>query len=261
MVIDASEKSISMSKTSFPIACFFASVILAAGLGRSAEPTDHNAAITAIDILLNPDKTMVRQAEAANTKLRANNPDCFALDAYHIPHITVLQRYVRTDNLKQAFAAVDSIVTAEHPTNWKLKAIGFFSVPFDGKALTWLAVEPTEDLRDFQQKLIAAIAPFTVENGTGAAFVPRADGQSIIQPTVTFVNEYVAKYSGKNFSPHVTVGLGYEEFVKRLRAEPFAPFTFGLAGVSIYQLGEYGTAQQKLWPKADAFPSTGAAGR
>jgi 2'-5' RNA ligase len=246
---------------SLRIACFLASAILAARLGFSAEPTDNNAAITAIDILLNPGEAMVRQAKAANAKLRANNPDCFALDAQHVPHITVLQRYVRTDDLKQVFAAVDAIVTAEHPTSWNLKATGFFSVPYNGEALTWVAVEPTDELRDFQQKLIAAVAPFTVENGSGAAFVPRADGQTIFQPTVTFVNEYVAKYSGKSFSPHVTVGLGHEDFVKHLRAEPFAPFTFEVAGVSIYHLGEYGTAQQKLWPKPDANPSTSAVGR
>jgi len=250
-----------MPRTLLRTACFFVSVVLAAGVGHPAEPTDNNSAITAIDILLNPGEAMVRQAETTNARLRANNADCFALDAHHVPHITVLQRYVRTDDLKQVFAAVDSIVTAEHPSNWKLKATGIYSVPYNGQALTWLAVEPTDELRNFQQTLIAAIAPFTVENSAGAAFVPRADGQSIIQPTVTFVNEYVAKYSGKNFNPHVTVGLGREDFVKQLRAEPFAPFTFDIARVSIYHLGEYGTAQQKLWPKPEANPSSSAASR
>ncbi len=63
------------------------------------------------------------------------------------------------------------------------------------------------------------------------------------------MNDYVAKYSGKNFNPHVTVGIGHDEFVKRLREEPFAPFTFGVARISIYHVGEFGTAQEKLWPK------------
>jgi 2'-5' RNA ligase len=243
-----------MRRTSWPIVSFFVWFVLAAELGHTAEPTDNNSAITAIDILLNPGESMVRRAEAANAKLRANNPDCFALDTHHAPHITVLQLYVRTGDLKKVYAVVDSIIIAEHPTSWTFKATGFFSVPYDGQALTWLAVEPTDELRNFQQKLIAAVAPLTVENGTSAAFVPRTDGQSIIQPTVTFVNEYVAKYSGKHFSPHVTVGLGNEEFVKQLRAEPFPPFTFDIAGVSIYQLGEYGTAQQKLWSAPETKP-------
>ncbi len=52
--------------------------------------------ITAIDVLLNPDEALVGSAQAANAKLRADNPDCFAFDAHHIPHITVLQSYVRT---------------------------------------------------------------------------------------------------------------------------------------------------------------------
>ena len=248
-----------MPRMSLSMTCFFTLLVLAVGVCHPADPTDSNSTITAIDILLNPGEAMVRQAEAANAKLRANNPDCFALDSHHVPHITVLQRYVRTDDLNKVFMEVDAIVTAEHPTRWKLKATGFFSVPYNGQTLTWLAVEPTDELRNFQQKLIAAVAPYTAENGAGVAFVPRADGRSIIQPTVTFVNEYVAKYSGMNFRPHVTVGLGHEDFVKQLMDEPFAPFTFDSAGVSIYHLGEYGTAQDKLWPKPDA--NTRAAGR
>jgi 2'-5' RNA ligase len=206
--------------------------------------------ITAIDVLLSPDEALVGSAQAANAKLRADNPDCFAFDARHIPHITVLQSYVCTADLNKVFAAVDSLVKTDQPTNWKLKATGFFSVPYNGQELMWISVEPTQQLLDFQKKLIATVAPYKVDAGGSSAFVPREDGQPIVQPTITFVSDYVDKYSGKNFNPHVTVGLAHEEFVKLLRAEPFTAVTFSPAGVSIYHLGEYGTAQQKLWPSA-----------
>ncbi len=111
----------------------------------------------------------------------------------------------------------------------------------------WISVEPAEQLLDFQKKLIAAVAPYKVDTGDSSAFVPPEDGQPIIQPTINFVSDYVEKYSGTNFNPHVTVGLAHEEFVKQLRTEPFTPVTFSPAGLSIYHLGEYGTAQQKLW--------------
>src|SRR6516165_707852 len=52
--------------------------------------------ITAIDILLEPDATMMKTAGAANARLRESFPKGFALDETHQPHITCLQRYVKT---------------------------------------------------------------------------------------------------------------------------------------------------------------------
>ena len=53
--------------------------------------------VTAIDILLEPDATMLRHAEANNARLLKVFPKGFALDATHRPHITMVQRYVGTE--------------------------------------------------------------------------------------------------------------------------------------------------------------------
>jgi hypothetical protein len=55
--------------------------------------------VTAIDILLDPDATMVQHAKAANERLRKAYPEGFALGKTHQPHISCLQRYVRTADL------------------------------------------------------------------------------------------------------------------------------------------------------------------
>jgi len=110
-----------------------------------------------------------------------------------------------------------------------------------------ITITPTPALLGLQKKLIAAVAPYTVERGTGEAFVPRADGGPINQPTMDYVAAYVPEYSGKKFNPHVTVGLGDEAFVKQLLAEPFKRFTFKPRSASLYQLGDFGTAQKQLW--------------
>jgi hypothetical protein len=47
-------------------------------------------ALIAIDVLLDPDATMLSKAEAANARLRENFPKGYALDALHAPHISVL---------------------------------------------------------------------------------------------------------------------------------------------------------------------------
>ncbi len=51
-----------------------------------------------------------------------------------------------------------------------------------------------------------------------------------------------------------TTGLGTREFVDKLKAEPFQSFTFQARAASVYQLGEFGTAQKLLWTSAPADP-------
>src|SRR5271163_4636437 len=65
--------------------------------------------VTAIDILLDPDATMIQHATAANAQLLKNFPKGFTLGGAHAPHISVLQQYVKTANLDQVYAAADKV--------------------------------------------------------------------------------------------------------------------------------------------------------
>ncbi len=102
-------------------------------------------------------------------------------------------------------------------------------------------------LRRLQQRIIDAVAPFAVEQGTGEAFAPRPDGGAISQPTVDYVNNFVGPRTGMNYHPHLTVGIGTRDFVDALKAEPFEAFTVRPVSVSLYQVGDYGVAQRKLY--------------
>jgi hypothetical protein len=68
--------------------------------------------VTAIDILLEPDATMLKHAEANNARLLKAYPKGFALDAAHRPHITLIQRFVRTRDLDQVYAAAGKVSPA-----------------------------------------------------------------------------------------------------------------------------------------------------
>jgi hypothetical protein len=57
----------------------------------------------------------------------------------------------------------------------------------------------------------------------------------------------VPKHNGTKYNPHVTIGLAQESFLKELLAKPYDSFTFKSSSVSICQLGDFGTAQKKLW--------------
>ena len=68
--------------------------------------------ITAIDILLEPDATMLQHAAANNARLLKVFPKGFALDAAHRPHITMLQCFVRTADLDKVYAAAGKVLAA-----------------------------------------------------------------------------------------------------------------------------------------------------
>ncbi|MCK7517513.1 MAG: hypothetical protein MZV64_07220 [Ignavibacteriales bacterium] len=53
--------------------------------------------VIAIDVLLDPDKTMLDSAKVYNKLMRNNysGPGSFELDAIHTPHITVLQCFIK----------------------------------------------------------------------------------------------------------------------------------------------------------------------
>lgn len=208
--------------------------------------------VTAIDILLEPDDSMLRHARAANARLLQEFPKGYALDAAHQPHISCLQRYVRTDALENVYAAIGNVLTTEHPASWTLTAFKYYYMPWKGLGLAGIVIQPADALLAYQQKLIDAVEPFTAPSGTAAAYVTTPEDPNIIEPVFEYVASFVPNHTGKNFSPHVTIGLAPEEYLKAMLAEPFADFTFSPSGVSVYQLGNYGVAARKLkgWPLA-----------
>jgi hypothetical protein len=44
----------------------------------------------------------------------------------------------------------------------------------------------------------------------------------------------------------VSTGIGTVDYMEKLLRQPFNQFTFSPTGASVYQLGNYGTAQKEL---------------
>ncbi|MGH7045551.1 MAG: 2'-5' RNA ligase family protein [Stellaceae bacterium] len=202
--------------------------------------------VTAIDIALEPDATMVQHAIDANARLRKSFPKGFALDKTHHPHITLLQQFVRTDDLDKVFAAANAVLAKEKPLTWTLKATKYYYIPAPPLGVAGIVVEPTEDLHRLQDEIIAAVEPYTVKTGTPAAFFSDEGGRDIQNELIDYVAHFVTDAAGKRFNPHVTIGVATEEYLNKMLAEPFASFTFSAAGASVYQLGSFGTARKEL---------------
>lgn len=187
---------------------------------------DDSNPVTAIDIVLEPDAAMVKHAEAENKRLLKVFPKGFALGKTHHPHISCLQRYVRTADLNKVYEAVGRVLAEEKPTTWKLKAYKYYYIPWKEIGLAGIVVEPTDDLIRYQQKLIDAVAPFTVKSGNAAAFVTTKEDPDINQPTIEYVTTFVPDASGKKFNPHVTTGIASQDYLKKMIDEKFESFTF-----------------------------------
>jgi 2'-5' RNA ligase len=229
-----------------------ASVLTAIGFGLASALAFAQGAVaqenpvTAIDIALEPDATMVQHAMAANASLLKSFPEGFALDETHHPHVTMLQQFVLTDDLEKVYAAAGAIMGKERPTAWTLKAIKYYYIPSPPVGLAGIVVEPTEDLHRLQNELIAAVEPYTVKTGTPAAFFSEEGGHDIQESLIEYVANFVKVAAGKQFNPHVTIGVGTASYLNKMLAEPFASFTFSPTSASVYQLGSFGTARKEL---------------
>jgi len=217
---------------------------LAVAVGQGAVAQQNR--VTAIDIALEPDATLIQHAMDANARLLKSFPKGFVLDKTHHPHISILQQFVRTDDLDKVFAAANAVVAKEKPTAWTLKAFKYYYIPSPPLGLAGIVVEPTEDLHRLQDELITAVAPYTVKTGTPAAFFSNEGGRDIQKFLISYVANFVTDAAGKRFNPHVTIGVGTEAYLNKMLAEPFASFTFSPAGASVYQLGSFGTARKEL---------------
>jgi hypothetical protein len=202
--------------------------------------------VTAIDILLKPDATMLKHAAANNTRLLKVYPQGFALDAAHTPHITMLQGFVRTADLDRLYAAVERVFAGVNVNAMKLEAFKFYYAPTGATGVAGIVAKPTAELLKLQADIIAAAKPFMVDTGAIGAFTAPHDDPATDAALIDYVSTYVPKMSGDHFNPHVSTGVAPKAYLDQMLAEPFDPFTFSPAGAAVYQLGPFGTAAKKL---------------
>jgi len=202
--------------------------------------------VTAIDILLEPDATMLQKCEANNARLLGVFPKGFSLDAMHTPHITLIQRFVRTADLDQVYAAAAQVLAAANVKAMKLEAFKYYYAPGGAVGVAGICAKPTPEIIKLQADIITAVAPFTVETGPIGAFTAPHDNSATDGMLISYVAMFVPKMSGENYNPHVSTGVAPVAYLDQMLVEPFTSFTFSPAGAAVYQLGPFGTAAKKL---------------
>jgi hypothetical protein len=209
----------------------------------NASPND----VIAIDILLEPDATMLQHAAANNARLLKVYRKGFALDATHTPHITMLQCFVRTADLDKVYAAEEKVFAAANLKAMKLEAFKYYYAPADATTgVAGICAKPSPEILKLQADIIAEAKPFMQETATIGAFTAPHDNPATDAAMIQYVSTFAPKMSGQNFNPHVSTGVAPKEYLDQMLAEPFESFTFSPAGAAVYQLGPFGTAAKKL---------------
>lgn len=202
--------------------------------------------VTAINLLLEPDSTMLERAAANNARLLNVFPQGFELDATHRPHITLLQRFVRTSDLEEIYAAAGQVFSGTDVCDVQLGAYRYYYIPSGTLGLAGIVSKPHPALRELQGVLIDTVAPFTVATGGSDAFFTTPEDPVIDPMLIGYVSTFVPTSTGEHFSPHVTTGIAPRDYLDQMLTEPFEPFTFSPANAAIFQLGQFGTAARKL---------------
>jgi hypothetical protein len=204
--------------------------------------------LTAIDVLIDPDDATIQRAREVNAQMLESMPEGWILDDTHQPHITTLQRYVRTAELDRVYDAIEATVAATDMAALAYQAVQITHADwgFPGYAPAALLVQVSPEVLDFQAALVAAVAPFSGSGGTAAAFVTDP-GEEISPTIIDWVEAFVPDQIGEgNYLPHLTVGVATFEDLEVIEAEPFEAIDVHPADVAVYHLGNNGTARTLL---------------
>jgi hypothetical protein len=143
--------------------------------------------------------------------------------AQQIPHVTLLQQFVRTDDLDKIYAAANAV--------HGMDAEGDQILLYPGSAgrSAGIVVELTEDLHRLHDELITAVEPYTVKAGTPAAFFSDEGGRDIQNELIDYVASFVTNAAGKRFNPHVTISIGMVDYLnpRSRRGVPAQRFNSG----------------------------------
>jgi hypothetical protein len=232
-------------------------LLVAAGCGglASATPAAPAADAIAINVVVEPDDAFAGSARALNARLREVAPGGFVLDATHVPHVTVLQSFVRRSDLDPAIAAIRDAVNRSRIVGRDLAVTGLSEAPFAGTGMVSIGVERPPELVDLQSDLARVLAPFSVP-GTARAFVAEEGGKPVNEATVAYVAHFTAESTGERYKPHVTVGVAPPAVAAKFVAVPYDAPRLHVKAVGLYQLGNFGTARLRLWSSAESAAGT-----
>ena len=157
-------------------------------------------------------------------------PAGFRFDATHLPHITLVQQFLRRDRFDELIEAAGSLLTGVAPIELET------TTTITGRTASTLNVV-SAPLVDLHRHLMERLEPLEVPVGSGAAFC--GDDEPPRPPDIEWVTHYRTRSSYSAYQPHVTLGIGPVSV-----AVP--PMQFTATQVAVCHLGRFCTCRAML---------------
>jgi hypothetical protein len=224
-------------------------------VGAGALPANAAEGPIAIDVYLEPDSAFAQRARDVNAQLLLSHPDGFRLVAAHAPRISLVQCWVDASKLDAVTGAVSRVIEKDDVLAMAMTATGYDFGTWGDLGIAVLKVDPDARLRRLEADLASALRPYMLSDSAreelAAATASASVGAGATARTgsddTLFVARYVENFGGERFAPRAIVGVAQTDILRRLRSEPFEPFTFKPADVAIGQPGTFGALQTRLW--------------
>ena len=161
-------------------------------------------------------------------------PDGFRLDATHLPHLSLVQQFVRERDLAEIAGVVTGSLEVQPPlvvatTQTSCKRVA-----------TTLGVTSTDELVALHQRLMTRLEPFRTSAGGTDAFW--TDGDAPRAADIDWVGQFREDAAFDRFDPHITIGVGGPDMeVAQVAATPFVG-----TEVALCHLGRFCTCRRVL---------------
>lgn len=229
--------SLKMNKYSIMIA--FLVITLISSCAQKQEKT------IAIGVLLTLPKAVYDHSIELNRAILAHNPDNITLNESHIPHITLLQCYVKESELPKIEQALNGLYKSI--ANDSLWADELQYKNEKTESFASIGIERSQPLMTLHEKTITFLKPYILTEGSQGSYVPNADGTPIDDFTMAYVPKFVSAHSYENYNPHISLGVAKVSLLDGLAQGNFKAMKFKATALGIYQLGAFGTAQKRIW--------------
>lgn len=187
--------------------------------------------LLAVDIaLLLPDAVSAR-VEEVNRALWLARPETLRLDETHLPHVTLVQQFIRYEHLAALAVRIDTVVRQRG-------ALALTVTGADTRGETvLLLIEPTPPLVALHEELMDACASLEEPDGDEDAFY--APDEPARPGDVAWVRQFRTEAAYGRFVPHITVGHGDAP-------SDIEPFTFTTDRLALCHLGRFCTCRVLL---------------
>jgi 2'-5' RNA ligase len=185
--------------------------------------------LIALDVAVLPPADVTARAVALSAALPEAESPPLRLDAEHLPHITLMQLFARTNELDVVLSRVGDTVRAIAPLQLRVTGGG------QGTNSVSMTIEKAPPLVQLHEQVMEALRGVERPDGGTAAFF----GDDVRLRDVLWVAGYRLKSSFHHFEPHITLGHGSKPPV-------IEPFTFQADTVAVCHLGRYCTCRRVL---------------